>query len=62
MAPSIGPLGVVGVFLALAGIALIGYVDPLLAAGILGVLVGFALVIQDILRRVLGQLGLGGMI
>ncbi len=60
MAPSIGPVGIVGVIVALGGIAIIGYVDPLVAAGVVGILLGLGLIIQDLLRRVLSSMGLTG--
>lgn len=60
MLRSLGPLGLFGLLLALAGIALIGYVDPFIAAGLLAILVGVALVVQNLLKGLLGGLGLGG--
>lgn len=61
MSRAIGLLGVVGILVALGGIGVVGYVDPLLAGGLLAVLVGIGLVVVDVLRRLLSKLGLGAM-
>lgn len=61
MARAIGLPGLLGVMLLLGSLAVIASVDPVLAAGVLGVLVGLALVLGDVLRRVLARLGLAGM-
>ena len=58
----IGLPGVAGMLVLLGGIGVIGYVDPLLAAGMVAILVGIALVLADFLRRTLASLGLAGML
>lgn len=60
MLRSLGVSGVLGVLIAIAGIAVIAYVDPLLAAGMLGILVGVGLVVQSLVRSVLAGFGLSG--
>ena len=60
MRPSIGILGVFGLLLALAGIGLIAYVDPLLAAGLVAIIVGLGLVVTDLFKRLLASFGMGG--
>lgn len=60
MLRKIGLSGGVGVVFVILGIAVIGYVDPLLAAGVLAILVGLVLVLRDLVTSVLMSFGLGG--
>ena len=60
MIRSLGLAGIVGVLLVLAGIGLIGYVDPLVAAGMLAILVGLGLVLKDLIGGMLAAFGLQG--
>lgn len=62
MLRSLGLLGVLGVVLAVVGVGVIAYVDPLLAAGMLGILVGAGLVVLSVVRGMMARLGLGGMV
>lgn len=58
----LGILGIVGLLLAIAGVGVIAYVDPLIAAGLVGVLVGMSVVVISIVRRAMASFGIGGMI
>ena len=62
MLRSIGVGGILGFVILLAGLALLAYVDPLIAAGIAGVLLGLALVVRDLVSSVLSAFGLGGVV
>jgi disulfide bond formation protein DsbB len=54
----IGLLGVVGMVLALAGLALITVVQPLIGVGLALVLLGLGVTIQSALSRLLRQFGM----
>lgn len=60
MSPPIGIVGVVGALLVLGGIALIGYVDPLIAAGMAAILAGLVLILRDVITNMLARFGFGG--
>ena len=61
MLRSLGIPGIAGVVMILAGIGLIGYVDPLVAAGLLAILVGLLLVVKDLIGGMLAAFGLQGL-
>ena len=58
MRNNLGPLGIVGVVLLLAGIALIAYVNWLIAAGIALMLAGVGLVVKSIVTSMLSAWGM----
>ena len=49
-----------GLIFVLAGIAVIGYADPVIAAGLTAILVGLGLVVRDMVKKLLGAFGFGG--
>ncbi len=61
MLRKLGVVGIVGVLLVVAGLATIAYVEPIVAAGMAGILVGLGLVVGNVLRKMLASFGLGGM-
>lgn len=61
MLRKLGVVGIVGVLLVVAGLATIAYVEPIVAAGMAGILVGLGLVVGNVLRNMLASFGLGGM-
>ena len=62
MLRSIGLLGGLGAILALGGVGVIAYVDPLLAAGLLAILIGVSLVVKDLISSALSAFGLNGFV
>ena len=60
MPRAIGLVGILGVLLVLAGIVVIGYVDPVLAAGVTAMLIGIVLVVRDLVSNVLASFGFQG--
>ena len=62
MLRNIGIGGVLGFVFLLSGLGLIAYVDPLIAAGIAGVLLGLALVVRDLVTSALAAFGFGGIV
>ncbi len=61
MIRSLGAVGIVGILLAIAGISIIAYVNPVLAGGVAAILVGISLVVANLVRQVMTKLGFGGM-
>lgn len=58
MLDSLGVLGWIGVFLLLVGVGVIAYADPLVAAGLVIVLVGLGLVVKEGIDRVMTMFGM----
>ena len=58
MLKNLGPLGIAGLVIVLAGIALIAYVSPLVAAGMALVLVGLGLVVKALISGMLQSFGM----
>jgi uncharacterized membrane protein HdeD (DUF308 family) len=56
-----GPSGVVGLLAVLGGIGLIATDEPIVAAGLLVVLIGLALLVRGIVQGVMASMGMGGM-
>jgi uncharacterized membrane protein HdeD (DUF308 family) len=56
-----GPSGVVGLLGVLGGIGLIATDEPIVAAGLLVVLIGLALLVRGIVQGVMASMGMGGM-
>jgi hypothetical protein len=61
MFDKLGTKGIVGVLLLLAGIAVIAYVNLLIAAGIGLVVLGFVLTAWGLVSGLMSSFGLGGM-
>lgn len=61
MSRSIGVMGVLGLLVVLAGIGVIAYENPILAGGMVAILVGVALVVVDFIKRAMAKLGFGAM-
>lgn len=58
MIDKIGPLGIVGVVVLLAGIGLIAYANYIVAAGMALVLVGLGLVVKSLVSGMLQSFGM----
>ncbi|APX97667.1 MULTISPECIES: DUF7470 family protein [Natronorubrum] len=58
MLQNLGPLGIAGLVLVLAGIGLIAYVSPLIAIGIALVLGGLGLVVKALVSGLLQSFGM----
>ncbi|WP_049928108.1 DUF7470 family protein [Halopiger goleimassiliensis] len=58
MLQNLGPLGIVGIVLVLAGIGVIAYASPVIAGGFALVLVGLALTVRSVVSGVLKQFGM----
>jgi hypothetical protein len=56
-----GPGGLVGLLAVLGGIGLIGSHNLRVAAGLLLVLVGLALVVRGLVQGIMAAMGMGGM-
>lgn len=61
MIRSLGALGILGLLVAIAGIGVIAYVNPIVAGGIVAILVGIGLVVVNLVRGMMAKLGFGGM-
>jgi hypothetical protein len=57
----LGTKGILGVLLLLAGIAVIAYVNLLIAAGIALVVLGFVLTAWGLVSGLMASFGMGGM-
>ena len=58
MLDKIGPSGILGVLLVLAGVGIVAWNAPIVAAGLVLVLVGFALVVRSAAKSVMGMFGI----
>jgi len=58
MLDKIGPSGIFGVLLVLAGVGIVAWTAPIVAAGLVLVLVGFALVVRSAPKSVMGMFGI----
>ncbi|AHG02590.1 hypothetical protein HALDL1_02320 [Halobacterium sp. DL1] len=58
MLDKIGPSGIFGVLLVLAGVGIVAWTAPIVAAGLVLVLVGFALVVRSAAKSVMGMFGI----
>ena len=61
MLRKLGAVGVLGVAVVLAGLALIAVADPVVAAGMALVLLGFGLTVKALVSNLLSLFGMGGM-
>lgn len=57
----LGISGVVGVLVILGGLSLIAYANPIIAGGLVLVLVGIGLIIRGVVSSVMDAMGMGGM-
>lgn len=57
MLDKLGTLGLVGIVVTLAGLGLVAYQAPLVAAGLFLVLAGLGLVTQSLVKNVLSAFG-----
>jgi len=56
-----GAGGLVGLLFVLGGIALVGTESLRIAAGLLAILVGLALVVRGVVQGLLSSMGMGGL-
>lgn len=56
-----GVSGVVGVLVILGGLSLIAFADPIIAGGLVLVLVGVGLVIRGLISSLMDAMGMGGL-
>lgn len=62
MLEKLGIVGVLGIVVSLAGLGIVAYEAPLIAAGLALVLVGLGVVAFALVKNVLSSLGMGGMV
>jgi hypothetical protein len=62
MLGKIGPLGLVGLLVLLAGIVLIAWQNLVVAAGVALVLAGLGFLVYGLVRNLLGSMGMGGLV
>lgn len=62
MFDKLGAAGLVGVLVALGGIGLLAWVNPLIAAGIGLVVAGLGLLVYGLVSNLLASFGMGGMV
>ena len=60
MLDRIGYAGLAGIVLLLGGIGLIGYANPIIAAGTVLVLLGVTLILKGLVSNLLAAFGMGG--
>ena len=58
MLRNLGPLGIVGIVMLLAGIGLIAYENPVIAAGLALAIAGLGLAVRSLVSGMLSQWGL----
>ena len=61
MLDKLGITGILGVVVVLAGLGLIAYANPVVAAGMALVLFGFGLTVKSLVSGLLSSFGMGGM-
>ena len=61
MLRSLGIPGLIGLLFVLAGVGLIAYVNPLIAAGVTAILVGIGFMVGNAVRKLMQSFGLAGM-
>lgn len=62
MLRQLGFVGFLGIALLLAGFAVLGYVDPVVAGGVALILLGATLVVHAAIKAVATQFGMGDMV
>ncbi|MWV41406.1 hypothetical protein [Natrialba sp. INN-245] len=58
MLGNLGPLGIVGIVVLLAGIGLVAYVDLVIAAGLALILAGMGLIVKSLITGMLQSFGM----
>jgi hypothetical protein len=61
MFTKLGISGVIGVLVVLGGLALIAFANPIVAGGLVLVLIGVGLIIRGLISSVMNAMGMGGM-
>ena len=61
MIKKLGAIGIVGIVIVLSGLALIAWANPVVAAGMALVLLGFGLTVKALVSNLLSSFGMGGM-
>lgn len=56
-----GISGIIGVLVILGGLALIAYANPIIAGGLILVLIGVGLVIRGLISSLMESMGMGGL-
>lgn len=59
MYSTLGPLGIVGVLVMVAGLGVITWRDPFIGGGLALVLAGIGIVVQRMIAKVMGMFGMG---
>ncbi|QSG04518.1 DUF7470 family protein [Halapricum desulfuricans] len=62
MLDKLGAVGIAGIVVSLAGLGVIAYEAPLIAAGVALVLAGLGLAAFAVVRNLLSSLGMGAMV
>jgi hypothetical protein len=58
----IGISGVIGVLVVLGGLSLIAFANPIIAGGLVLILIGLGLIVRGLISSVMNSMGMGGMI
>ncbi|MCW8173129.1 DUF7470 family protein [Natrialba swarupiae] len=58
MLDKLGPVGIVGIVILLAGIGLVAYVNIYIAAGLALILAGMGLIVKSLITRMLQSFGM----
>lgn len=61
MQNKLGLVGIVGVVLLLVGLAVIAYVDPVIAGGVALVIAGLLFALKGVVDAAMQAMGMGGM-
>ncbi|PSQ19289.1 hypothetical protein BRD00_02690 [Halobacteriales archaeon QS_8_69_26] len=56
---TLGPVGLLGVLVMVAGIGIISWRDPYIGGGLALVLAGIGIVVQRMITKVMGMFGMG---
>jgi hypothetical protein len=62
MLKKLGATGIVGIVIVLAGLGLVAYAEPIIAAGLALILFGFGLTVKALVSGLLSSFGMGGMV
>lgn len=62
MLDKLGIVGVIGIVVTIGGLGVVGWRDPVLAAGLALVVVGAGLVVAGLVRNLLASFGMGGLL
>ncbi|WP_135536699.1 MULTISPECIES: hypothetical protein [Halostella] len=61
MIKKLGAVGIVGIVVVLAGLALVAWESQIIAAGLALMLLGFVLTVKALVSNLLSSFGMGGM-